>query len=277
MSKLKHLLFIFILLCLQTFPSEAKAPTSAEIAENLCSLQAFSTTEYDFPYTSTDHIAEVALNIRPSIVQIQNDEQYGEGSIISIDHDYIRILTAAHVLKNWDKNKEHMVIFFNGSVKDANLEYIDSKYDFGIVNVSTNAMDSLDLLRLKTVRINSDAFAEFDETAEKEIFAFDSVHSVDPKSNQKYSLFGANTGIAENYVYGPVIKTSVLVTDFGYPMLYAKCSAHNGMSGGGVFDTHGYFVGVLAGGSDQNEMVAVRLPDIISNLEAASSNEFSAK
>ena len=34
------------------------------------------------------------------------------------------------------------------------------------------------------------------------------------------------------------------------------------MSGGGVFDIDGNYVGMLVGGSDKKEMVAVRLSDI---------------
>ena len=47
-----------------------------------------------------------------------------------------------------------------------------------------------------------------------------------------------------------------------------------------MFDSKCELVGILAGGSDKDEMVALRLPDVLqalSDFEAASTNELSGK
>ncbi len=278
MLKFKLLLIIFIMmLCPVT--AHAHGPSALDIAGDIMSLNAFTYPETFSDYASTDNILDTAIKVRPSVVLMDCGKGYGEGSIYSIDSYYIHILTAYHVITAGDDNNLK-IIFFNGSMANAQTAYTNPDYDIAIVKVRTSDIDPMDLIKLRTVRINMNSYNDFENEKNKEIFAFESEHVVNPSENQVYNLYGSGTKIAESYVYGPVIKDSIMVTEFGFPMLYAKCSAHSGMSGGGVFDTHGNFVGFLAGGTDNNEMVAVRLSDIydiLSNLETASTDKFSGK
>ena len=72
-------------------------------------------------------------------------------------------------------------------------------------------------------------------------------------------------GGQEKRCKGSVLSCWIYMEDFGYHMLWAKASdVKNGMSGCGVFDQQGGFIGILCGG-DGKEEVAV-LP--VSMIEA---------
>jgi hypothetical protein len=46
-------------------------------------------------------------------------------------------------------------------------------------------------------------------------------------------------------------------------MLYGHGFAKAGMSGGGTFDGYGHLIGMICGGTQQNETASVPLPSII--------------
>ena len=56
---------------------------------------------------------------------------------------------------------------------------------------------------------------------------------------------------------GEILATLMYLEDFGMEMLYAKGEAIPGMSGGGVFDRSGNYLGMLTGATLQNELAAV--------------------
>ncbi len=257
--------------------THAAGPMPSEIAESMISLDAFETSPIDdAQYDSEDSVYDVALNVRPSSVQIQIGGSYGEGSIFSIDDRNISILTAAHVLNS--TQAPPLVIFYTGAIAEANITYIDSTLDAAILSVPTDNIDAYDLIHLKRIRTDTTSFYKFEKEINPIVITLDSERTVNPKQNQIYNINGSGTGIAESYMYGTLLNPEILVTTFGYKMLYAKCSAHSGMSGGGVFDTHGNYIGLLNGGTDKNEITATRVTDIfnmLSNVDTASDNNSS--
>ncbi len=256
--------------------AHAAGPMPSEIAESMLSLGAFAASPIDdVPYDSEDAVYDVAYSVRPSSVQIQVGDNYGEGSIFSIDKKNISILTAAHVLEGSDAP---LVIFFSGAIADCNIAYIDGTLDVAIVTVPTDEIVAYDLIHLKTIRTDASSFNEFEKETNPIVITLDSERAVNPRKNQKYNMYGSGTGIAESYMYGTLLKPEILVDAMGYKMLYAKCSAHSGMSGSGVFDTHGNYVGLLNGGTDNDEIIATRLNDIInmlSDIDNVSNNDTS--
>ncbi len=256
--------------------THAAGPMPSEIAESMLSLCAFETSPInDVPYDSEDSVYDVAYSVRPSSVQIQVGDNYGEGSIFSIDEENISILTAAHVLEG---NDVPLVIFYSGTIADCNITYIDSILDVAIATVPTTEIDAYDLIHLKTIRTDASSFNEFEKETDPIVITLDSERAVNPRKNQKYNMYGSGTGIAESYMYGTLLKSEILVDAMGYKMLYAKCSAHSGMSGSGVFDTHGNYIGLLNGGTDNDEIIATRLSDILnmlSGIDNVSNNDTS--
>ena len=252
----------------------------AEIARDMLSIDAFSVPLNNTSTKTEQDVIRTAFNARPSTVQIQVGSQFGAGNIISIDDDKIMILTAKHVIAKWDENNSNYVIFFNGKVADAKLEAADPDYDAAIVSVATASIEPYNLMNLRRVDFDYENFSAFDKQKNETVIALDSDHIVNAKELQTYNYYGNDTGIAGKYIYGSVINPNIMVTDYGYKMIYVKMSAHSGMSGGGIFDLYGNYVGILVGGSDTGETVAVRLTDIkdlLSNLKAASTDELSGE
>ncbi len=261
----------------------AQGPSTDEVAASMLKLNLFSTTTFETINNNEDSVVNAALAIRPSCVQVRSGNEVGSGNIFSIDNDNVKIITAKHVVKNYDEEKDHLVIFFSGVMKDFSLDYVSDTLDLAIISIKTNELLTEDLMNLRSVSIGKEYVKDPESDSEyghncapyenlesnkSIVFAMESDSVADPRQNQKYNLHGNNTDIADGYVYGTVINPDILVNDFGYNMLYVKCSAHEGMSGGGVFDLYGNYIGLLAGGSDNKEMVAVRLPDIISFLDS---------
>lgn len=282
MKKIWFLNIVFILILFTAYPlnAQAQGPSPEDILDSLFSLNGFVTPTLDNDYYDSDNILSAAYNVQSSYVQLQIGRNYGAGTIYSINKKEILILTAAHIFKNYNSADSNYAIFFNGIVTDTKLIYKDQNFDMAIVSVDTSAIPAYDLMNLKSAPLSKAAFDEFEKQEQKEVFALDSEITIKPEENQIYNLYGNGTRIASSYIYGPVLNSDIMVTDFGYKMLYAKCSAHNGMSGAGVFDSKCELVGILAGGSDKDEMVALRLPDVLqalSDFEAASTNELSGK
>lgn len=244
----------------------------AEIAEDMLSLDAFSVPLNKTSTKTEQDVIKTALNARPSTVQIQVGSQYGTGNIISIDKNKILILTARHVVAKWNDNGNNYVIFYTGKVVDAKLEMTDSYYDAAIISVDTSSLEPYNLMNLREVKFDYKNFKVFEKEKSATTIALDSEHIVNARELQTYDYHGTDSGIAGKYIYGPVINSNIMVTDYGYKMLYMKLAAHSGMSGGGVFDLYGHYVGILVGGSDTGETVAVRLPDIEELLRQALGN-----
>ena len=62
---------------------------------------------------------------------------------------------------------------------------------------------------------------------------------------------------------GEVIASSALLEGFQKEMLYGKGNAVPGMSGSGVFDHYGNYLGMVTGGNLLGEIAAVPVRDIV--------------
>ncbi|WP_408071778.1 serine protease [Butyrivibrio sp. JL13D10] len=241
-----------------------------ELARDMIDCNAFTVPISENSPQTEDSLIKTALRVRPSTVQIQVGSEYGTGNIISIDSDNITIITAKHVVKTWDNAKDKYVIFYNGDVAETDLIATDDYYDVAVITVKTADVEVHNLIRLKSVALDQAVMEYYDSIKNEVVFSLNSEHVVNAREVQTYDYYGKNTGIGSKYIYGPVINPNIMVNDYGYNMIYVKCEAFGGMSGGGVFDIDGNYVGMLVGGSEKKEMVAVRLSDIeklLSSLE----------
>lgn len=264
-----------IIAVLYTFPLSANAqgPMPYEIARDMIDCGAYTAPVSDNSPQTEESIINAALNIRPSTVQIQVGSEYGSGNIISIDSEKITIITARHVVKSWSNKNDNYVIFYNGAIADATLEAKDKRYDVAVISVKTSDIDAGNMIRLRSIALNSDNISYFDSIKNEVVFSLNSEHVVNAREVQTYEYYGQKTGIGSKYIYGTVISPNIMVNDYGYKMIYVKCEAFSGMSGGGVFDIDGNYVGMLVGGSEKKEMVAVRLSDIEPLLSSLDSNK----
>lgn len=63
-------------------------------------------------------------------------------------------------------------------------------------------------------------------------------------------------GKLADYV-GVLIENWIYVEDFAQYMIVVECEVKHGMSGGGLYDVNGKFIGMICGGNEEGELVAM--------------------
>ncbi len=182
-------------------------------------------------------------NVKDCIVRIGMGNAYGSGVIWELKPDCVIIATNAHVLAYW-KDLESYVYFPQGYFTDASVLGISGKYDVGFLKVSNDRFTYEQLKRLRYVCAEEAVCTAMEEG--DGIFVAGAGEEAD-------SIEFYEGTIADQYRY---------IEFFEEPMLYGYGFAKEGMSGGGIFDNRGYFIGMLAGGTRFNEIAGVPYGDI---------------
>ena len=182
---------------------------------------------------------------RRSVVKVVVKDSAASGIVWKIGDEDIVIVSNRHLLM---KDVAAKVTFYNGECADAEIIGYSQQYDIGFLRVSgENA----------TAKILRDIYeavpAEY-EMSESDSLADRPVLQIGADLNGDKSHF--STGSVLGFGYEPVFNTTVLKT---------KCYAKAGMSGGGVFDTSGRFLGMLSGG-EVAEDSAIREAEISYSL-----------
>ena len=178
-----------------------------------------------------------------SCVRIQVNGHYGSGSIYKMLENEVIIVTNRHVLQYW--NDDSYVTFFNGRVSDGNLLGTSKEADLGFISIPTDNFTYDELLAFRNIRmIRETESGDY----EKETFG---------EGRRIFMVDMASKWNVPVMKEGEVISLSVYLEDFQTQMLYAKGNAVPGMSGSGVFDGYGNYLGMLTGGTDQGEIAAV--------------------
>lgn len=68
-------------------------------------------------------------------------------------------------------------------------------------------------------------------------------------------------------VSGEILDSWIYMEDYSQYMLWAQVQLKPGMSGGGLFDAEGYFLGILSGGSGDGQAAVVPLSLILSRIQ----------
>lgn len=179
-----------------------------------------------------------------SCVRIQVEGHHGSGSIYQLLEDEIIIVTNCHVLQYW--NEDSYVTFFNGAVGSGKVMAVSEQADIGFLNIQTAFLVAEELEGLHAIN-ESDCI----------LTRGDTLYMVDIASD-----------VWRPEVYeGQVLEPLIFLEEFGMEMLYGESSFKPGMSGCGVFDREGKYVGMLTAGTDENEIAAVPLDDIAKIME----------
>ncbi len=235
-------------------------------------------SEYQFQYMldkdllvtqkeQSENTAASFENIRPGVVQIHVGNIYGGGTVWKITKDGIIIVSNRHVLEHFaaqarqDVNSNY-VTFFDGEAARAELIGLSAEYDVGFVKVPLSELTYAQLCTLRSSRIDTEAYAGI--RAGMTIFC---VHSQDiirrGPDDDAVVMDGKGTGIADQSYVGIISVTDAYIEDLGQNMIYSMCYAEPGMSGSGMFDGYGNLIGMVTGGTEQNEMISVPLSDIL--------------
>lgn len=172
------------------------------------------------------------------IVEIKAAEMSGSGVIYERNEDALIILTAGHVLQTAPDSVE--VIFEDGFVAESSSYSVSQTSDIAFINIS---MDSLPTKQSEEYRPVTRDKESFDALAEGE----------------EMTLRGISDDGEMQQLNSSLIYPWIYAEDFQQYMMLLRGEILPGMSGGGVFDEAGNFVGILCGVSEERQIAAVPL------------------
>ena len=171
---------------------------------------------------------------RRSIVKVIVKDSAGSGTIWKIE-DGIVIVSNKHLLK---KDVQAEIVFGNGTTATADVIGYSGQYDIGFVRIQEGAVaDSVLRDIYEAVPLLYEAGSEEEEAACEAGYLRKQVLQVGAVMDQ--NAVNISTGNVVGLAFVPLFNTNVLVTE---------CFSRAGMSGGGVFDEGGRFLGMISGG-----------------------------
>ncbi len=189
------------------------------------------------PVLEAADVAEAYENVKNSVVRLDMGTAYGSGVILRMTADAVIIATNRHVLEYWDE-ASGVVWFPQGYFVDAAVIGSAAESDVGFLRVEGSELGYDALMTLRSVWVDEDF-----ESREEPIKGF---------------CVGADRREQEPVFYEAVLeKETRYIGLFQEEMLYGHGFGKEGMSGGGIFDGHGRLLGLLAGGTYQNEIAGV--------------------
>ena len=241
---------IFFLTCLtQTLPVKAEemslpphliqSVSEADIYEGMLALDLFHGPVLEEPDPE-----KACENVRGSMVRIDMGKAYGSGVIFQLTKEGAVIVTNRHVLAYW-REETGIIRFPQGYYAGARVLGSSESCDVGFLLVEKEALGLSTLSALRSVSVD------------------ESVYDGLRKGDAAFCL-GAGPEEDETIYQEAVLEdTDRYIEAFGGEMLYGRGFAKEGMSGGGIFDGRGNLLGLLAGGTYQNEIAGVPVDQVL--------------
>lgn len=180
------------------------------------------------------------------MVQLQAGDVLGSGVIYELHEEAAVILTAAHVVEKADSVV--LVTFCDGYTAESGSFACSALADLAVVIVCLDDIPEEN-------RTNY-----FSAETDKESFD-------DLKAGDGCIAMGCRTAVASEAYQGTVLDNWIYMEDYGQHMIWVRSEGMPGMSGGGLFDLQGHFLGILSGESDDGELAAVPLSLILTELD----------
>ncbi len=174
-------------------------------------------------------------------VRITADTLYGSGIIYKMDMESIVIVTAAHVIEN---AQNVQVKFIDGTTVICSNIMVSNSSDVGFLKLETSSLPKDCLETCKYVSTDKESFDKL-------------------QAGDGIIVMGSIDDVAANAYEGEIIDTWIYTEDFQQYMMIGKTYALSGMSGGGVFDPNGLFIGILCGGNEENDIAILPLSIIV--------------
>lgn len=200
------------------------------------------------------------VDISKLCVTVSCGEYYGCGTIYDSDESSFTIVTARHVLDE----------YFAGSSDSIEVTFDDQSCCAATIISDTPSLD------IAFLNIDADAVSESYYSVSDISPGSDanvSEANIIPASGQTIYFADANTG---DVYAGSIISPSVYSEDFGMDMIYCYCAVTSGMSGTGLFDESGNYLGILLGGSDEAEAVCLDASSVRDAYSKSEPSEYSA-
>ena len=184
--------------------------------------------------------------IFPSCVRIAGSSYYGNGTILKKKDDMIVIVTAAHVINNNEKLK---IYFYTGKSTDViDKIRISEKHDVAFLTINGNELDQN---TFQSIRAAKTRISGLNCLQQEEPIAYGYLDE-----NLIARLRKGRLGNKEWYL-----------EEFQEKVLYNYCKADKGMSGCGTFDSRGNYIGMLLGGTKEDESVSLPYKTIASEYK----------
>lgn len=195
------------------------------------------------PVLEQEDCSKAYENVKTCVVRIQMGNAHGSGIIWELLPERVVVATNRHVLEYWEEEDSY-IHFPQGYDTDADVLGVSERYDVGFLAVDNRQFTYDELGSLRSARKDEQAYEELRQGDEMFL-----VHSA--------------SGTEEAHSYMATVEDSWrYIADFDAYMLYGHGFAKTGMSGGGTFDGRGFLVAMTTGGTLQNEIAGVPLPQL---------------
>ena len=204
----------------------------------------------------TEVISEVG--IKKLCISGSCGDHYGCGTIYDKDESSFIIVTAMHVLED----------YYSGSSEEIVVTFDDQESCKAAILKDSATLDIV-FLTVDNSNISNDHYSVSDITSdlgipyEKGELSASKISSESSNTSMTDSILlpgqtiyfvDANTG---DIYAGSIASPSVYSEDFSMDMIYCYCAVTPGMSGTGMFDEDGNYLGILLGGSEEAEAVCL--------------------
>ncbi len=196
-------------------------------------------------------------NVKACVVSVNMGNAHGSGVIWEMTSEQTIIVTNKHVLEYWDEQTSY-VAFPQGYVIDAQVLGTSDEHDVGFLVMENDQFSYDELEKLRYVRKDMEAFNALESG--DEMFCMGAEYSAG--SHDK-----PTNGDEESYYIGSIGDVNRYIDEFGEYMIYGLGFAKPGMSGGGTFDAKGNFIGMISGGTGEDETASVPLDVIIKEYD----------
>lgn len=180
------------------------------------------------------------------MVQLQAGDVLGSGVIYELREDAAVILTAAHVVEKADSVV--LVTFCDGYTAESGNFACSSRADLAVVNVGLEDIAEENKRKYFSVKTDKESFDGL-------------------KAGDVCIALGCRTAVASEVYQGIILDNWIYMEDYGQHMIWVQSEGVAGMSGGGLFDLQGHFLGILSGESGDGELAAVPLSLILTELD----------
>ncbi len=185
--------------------------------------------------------------VKPSLAKIQMAGRFGSGTILRITEEEVIVVSSRHLL---ELDNTCFVTLYTQDVVEGSVFGLSDRYDVGFVRIPLSLLPYDSIMQLR--------YSTFSGQCVKLL-----------QKGDEMFLAGSVDGIAQNLYAGSILHMAWHVEGFDPPMLYTYCYAKEGMSGGGAYDIHGHYIGMLAGGYGE-ETVSLPAVLVMEAYEAAS-------
>ena len=172
------------------------------------------------------------------MVQLSAGGLMGSGVIYGTEENNMVIITAAHVLA---QAKDAVKITFFDGYEVESADFMASvQSDVAVVRVSMEQIPEERLAKYYRVNVDNASYEGLE-------------------TGYGCIVMGSRSGVAEDAYEGIILDPWIYMEDYGQHMIWVRAAGKAGMSGGGLFDRQGHYMGILSGVNEDDEWAVVPL------------------